>query len=293
MGSFSITLKRLALHVLRLGNRADLVRLASDTSIRYSYQRVLCRTVPYLSVSNSAVSNSALSTSAVSIFALPDSTLTPKIYSRSLMSRAPIGKASAFGIGFLLCALLVFPSQTFADGALGVGVGTTLSSAVDEVMYSQPETTLEQPSLNLELGSIEFKNISGDPISSEAMADKKVVLFFWSLHCRGCVSMLKDLEDLRAEAETDDFELLTVHLFEQKESRIRDYVKELGVKLPILLAPKSLRELFSVRLLPASLVFDKNRKLIARFDGELTKDDLKLTLTGKLKAEKLTPEDSK
>jgi thiol-disulfide isomerase/thioredoxin len=193
-----------------------------------------------------------------------------------------------FFSAFILSLILFSPSIARADSALAVGVGTTLSSAVDEVRYSKKQQTPESPRVNLELGSIEFKNLSGDAFSSDSVGDKKVVLFFWSLHCRGCVSMLKDLEDIQEESGANDFELLTVHLFEPQESKIREYVSELGVSLPILLAPKSLREIFSVRLLPASLVFDKDRKLIARFDGELTKDDLKLTLTGKLKAEKLT-----
>jgi thiol-disulfide isomerase/thioredoxin len=178
-------------------------------------------------------------------------------------------------------------SSAKAENALGVAVGTSLKPALDELVHAKPDKTQSKPVLELELGSLALKDLDGDELKSTDIADKKVMLFFWSLHCRGCVSMLKEMQSMQEELEDSNVEVLTIHLFEPKQQTISDFVEKLGLNLPILLAPKSVRELFSVRLLPTSLVFDKNRRLVARFDGELSKDELKLTLTGRVNAASL------
>jgi hypothetical protein len=76
--------------------------------------------------------------------------------------------------------------------------------------------------------------------------------------------------------------LLTVHLFEPNTEKLISAVRRIGISLPILLAPKKIRELFAIRLLPTSLVFDRKHQLVARFEGKYNDSDVRLSILNKV-----------
>jgi thiol-disulfide isomerase/thioredoxin len=199
-----------------------------------------------------------------------------------------------------LIALLLLPALVFLIGSpkasqadqssvdLGAGilsVGATISSALDSSAFGgaiqAPEQQEEREiGIDLQFAALELRNLKGEELREFPTRGKKLVLYFWSIYCHSCVDAIKDLEAIRSDLGDKNVELLTVHLFEPSTDKLLARVQQLGISVPVLIAPKEIRDRFSIRLLPTSLVFDGESKLIARFEGELDEAGLRDSLMG-------------
>jgi len=183
---------------------------------------------------------------------------------------------------FLFLGLLgLFPGIGFAQdrGA----VDTTLAS---DTKSSPPENLNDEQSLSkrarfeLELSSLKLKDIAGTRFSTNQTEGKPVVLFFWSIYCRGCSTVASELSQLQREVGEEKFAIVPVHLFETDISRLVKHLPQLRFSFPVLLSSLPVRDWFSVNVVPTSLVFDAERKLTARIEGKLEGEDIKLQLFG-------------
>lgn len=158
------------------------------------------------------------------------------------------GASSSVTASAIPAALPVFPKSSEPDGL----------EILDEVAKVNP---------NLRLSELALKDIQGVDFSADSLADKRVVVYFWSIYCRSCVPTVKELQKLKAEFSRRNVELLTVHLFGPSDDKLNDAVANLGLTLPVLRGTKAAQDQFSIRTLPTSLVFGKDHRLIRRLDG--------------------------
>lgn len=198
-----------------------------------------------------------------------------------------------FSLGFasvltLLCSLFAVLSSSAVAEPLGSisSVMPVLTHALPEeapVVPAEPEEE-SQPRIDLSLSSLSLTNLTGGKVDEQDLENKKVVIYFWSIYCRGCVGAFEELETLRSDLAKENAELLTVHLFEPNTEKLIQAARRIGVTLPILLAPKKIRDLFAIRLLPTSLVFDSKHQLVARFEGKYNDKDVRLSILNKVTA---------
>ncbi|MCB0344038.1 MAG: TlpA family protein disulfide reductase [Bdellovibrionales bacterium] len=175
----------------------------------------------------------------------------------------------------MICVIL--PNCAEADdSALGVTLGTSLSTAVSSAFQEEPE--VEENPIDVELGSLELTSLNGRELESSQLSEKKVVLYFWSIYCRSCVNTLAELEAQKAAFEQENIELLSLHLFESRSEVVAEFLQKLGLTLETFLVPKTIRDLFSVKVLPTSIVFDQDGKMLARFDGMADSEGLRLSI---------------
>lgn len=183
---------------------------------------------------------------------------------------------------FVSAFFLLSPAFVFADpSSIAVTVGTSLEAAARQAI-SPEKAVKEEKFVELQLGSLELQGLGGQSLEAKGYKQKKVVLYFWSVYCHACVDTMQELQQIRDDLSKKDVELLTVHLFEPDSEKIAQTVRNLGITLPIVLAPKAIRDLFSVKVLPTSLIFDADHKLVARFEGDLDREGLRLSLFGKV-----------
>ncbi len=179
----------------------------------------------------------------------------------------------------VLVILFSLPLAAIAEPAsVGIPVSSSIKSAVIEAFTPAP--VVSKPTFEVELGKLELLGEKG-PISTnpnDNTEGKKVVLYFWSIYCRGCADQLKDLQDLREEFSKQNTELVPIHLFESSEDTVMNALTKLGINLPMYLAPESIRQLFSINLLPTALILDESKEIVARFDGEIDEEGLKIKL---------------
>jgi len=196
---------------------------------------------------------------------------------------------------FLGVSAIAQAEQPSIGVTMGTGVSVTsrntIRAVIDESLTEREEAAVE-PMFELELASLELTDLEGRKLDgSQGREEKKTVVFFWSMYCRGCLPMVQKLQTLEAEFSKKNVNLVTVHMFENDVSKILNTLSSLGLKLPILLVSKEVRDLFSIRLLPTSLVFDARNKLTARFDGMVDSEGLRLNLLGKIETQKSSQKD--
>lgn len=183
-----------------------------------------------------------------------------------------------------LLLLLVFVSTAVADqGPLAVS-STSIKPAFDSIMAPE-QPVAEKPAVEIELGHLSLEGVNGENFSAAEHKKKRVALYFWSVYCRGCVGAMDQIEAMREDLAANNTELFTVHLFEPKKDRLMDLLTKLSVSLPILMAPKQVRDLFSIRILPTTLVFDEEHRLVTRIEGEVDDEGLRLKLFHKVEEE--------
>ncbi len=184
----------------------------------------------------------------------------------------------------MVSTVLLATSHVAAETAsIGAPVSSSFNNILRDIIYP-PENTVKIESvmpLEVQLGSVEFTNLQGNQVTKDDLGEKKVVLYFWSVYCHGCIDGLRELEDLRDEFARANTELMTVHLFEPKTERLVGLLDKMGLSLSTFLVPQSIRDIWSIRLLPTTLVFDSSHKLTKRFDGE-NSDDFRFELLGML-----------
>lgn len=94
---------------------------------------------------------------------------------------------------------------------------------------------------------------------------------------------------MREELAADNIELFTVHLFEPSKEKLLPMLAKLEFNLPIVMAPKSVRDLFSIRILPTSLIFDEEHRLVGRLKGEMDEEGLRFRLFQRVEVPKDQP----
>lgn len=180
-------------------------------------------------------------------------------------------------VALLFCLPLVAIAEPTSFGMPATG---SLKSAIIEALKAPAPIARPKPRIEVELGKLELLGEKG-PITTKATDDtegKKVVLYFWSIYCRDCVDQIKEIQTLKEELSKQNAKLIPIHLFESKEDKVASALTKLGISLPMYLAPESIRNLFSVNLLPAALILDESKEVIARFDGEFDEEGIKLEL---------------
>ena len=195
---------------------------------------------------------------------------------------------SIFGALLLLSFFLSSPCLA-EDGVLASPIGTSLKSALSAA-FNEPAAPEPKPSFELQSGLLEMNDLTGAPLMSAKPGSKRTVLYFWSVYCRSCVPGVRKLEEMREAFASNDIELMTVHLFETDINKFFARFARLGLSVPVFLAPDAVRDLFSIRLLPTTLVFDGNRRLISRVDGKLDSEGLRLELMGLRSSDQLPTE---
>jgi len=189
---------------------------------------------------------------------------------------------STIQISIILALLLtLLPLQSFADTtSIGIAVTSSLKSTVVEALHTATSIVKPKPTFEVELGKLKLLGDKG-PITTrvtDKAKGKKVVLYFWSIYCRDCVDKIQELQKLKAEFSKQNTMLIPIHLFESNEETLSSTLAKLGVSLPVYLAPESIRQLFSINLLPSALVLDESKEMVARFDGELNEERLEVKL---------------
>ncbi|MCB0360907.1 MAG: TlpA family protein disulfide reductase [Bdellovibrionales bacterium] len=176
---------------------------------------------------------------------------------------------------------LVLPTAAYSDELVASTVGPALLSTLrlNDTAPVEPQTPR---GLEVQLGSLEFTDLSGSPWTPTEPSPRQVVLYFWSLHCHGCVDTLRELQRLRAEFAARNVDFLSVHLFEPNPARVRSFLEMVGLNLETVLGSSGIREALDIRVLPTSLIFDAEGKLASRIDGMDGSDTLEISVFGRL-----------
>jgi thiol-disulfide isomerase/thioredoxin len=135
-----------------------------------------------------------------------------------------------------------------------------------KILQGQPayNSLIEQIKGNAGLGipakKFVRKDISGNELSLEKYSGKVVLLDFWATWCAPCVAELPSLLKLYDEFKTQGFEIIGISLDKDK-TLLEKFLLEKRIEWPIVFSGDGwndvTKELYGVRMVPASWVIDK------------------------------------
>lgn len=104
-----------------------------------------------------------------------------------------------------------------------------------------------------------FTGLDGKLYTRAECAGRILVLDFWSTDCVPCRDVMALLERVRASQDPEQVQFLSVSIdpAEVPDSRLEEYCRDVGAKLPIARDPKlNARDVFGVEAIPALFVLD-------------------------------------
>jgi len=110
--------------------------------------------------------------------------------------------------------------------------------------------------------------LNGEKVQFNALKGKIIFLNFWASWCGPCKEEMPSIEVLYQHYEKRDFVFLTISVDYGSPEPVRKFIEKHRYRFPVLLDPagKTL-DLFEINKIPATLIIDKNGKIIGRVLG--------------------------
>lgn len=125
----------------------------------------------------------------------------------------------------------------------------------------------------------EIEKLNGEKVDfSVLLSEGPVLVNFWALWCKPCKIEMKALQDLYKEFSGKGFTIVGINQDTPRSvSKVESYIATHGITYPIMIDPeKDLYERFNVQVLPYSLLYDQNGKVVYTQTGYLPGDEEKL-----------------
>ena len=113
-----------------------------------------------------------------------------------------------------------------------------------------------------------LEELNGEKVQLAALKGKIIFLNFWATWCGPCREEMPSMEALYRHYKETDFLFLTISINSGGREPVRKFIERHRYRIPILLDPagKTL-ELFEISRIPATLIIDRNGRMIGRVIG--------------------------
>jgi thiol-disulfide isomerase/thioredoxin len=117
--------------------------------------------------------------------------------------------------------------------------------------------------------ALELADLEGRRHDLKALRGKVVLVNFWATWCEPCREEMPSIQRLRERFADKPFAVLMVNL-DEPEARVRRYVQEARLDLPVVLDPgKRVTSQWGVRILPATFLIGPDGRLHYRLIGDM------------------------
>jgi len=143
------------------------------------------------------------------------------------------------------------------------------------VRYEHVQASLDDPQFAAAVSKIEADNerrdqadftlaeLSGKTWTLKEQRGKVVLLNFWATWCPPCRKEMPDLETLYQQFKDQGLVILAIS--DEDAGKVKPFIEQQRVTYPILLDPgRKVNELFQIKGIPKTFVYDRNGKLVAQ-----------------------------
>jgi peroxiredoxin len=110
--------------------------------------------------------------------------------------------------------------------------------------------------------------LNGEKVPLKTFKGKIIFLNFWASWCGPCKEEMPSMETLYQQYKGRDFIFLTISLDYGGTELVKKFIEKHGYHFPVLLDPQGRTlDLFEINKLPATIIIDKNGKMIGRAIG--------------------------
>lgn len=143
------------------------------------------------------------------------------------------------------------------------------------VTYPTQRPAVRLPTGNVPMPAWQMDDLSGTPISSTNFAGKILVLNFWATWCPPCRQELPDLNAFHAANRINGVVVIGASVDEGDRELVRRFAERNGLQYPVIFATPEMQLQFgNVSMLPTTFVVDRAGRMVTRFLGAITREDL-------------------
>lgn len=169
------------------------------------------------------------------------------------------------------------------------GTWIVLALALAAVVYSllprsAGTTPLKDASQRVAVQSLSMPDLDGKIWKLDDQRGKVVLVNFWATWCPPCREETPDLVRLAKEYAGKEVSFVGIALDQGGDEQVRRFVKDQGIPYPILIPQDESPLLSTVDTIPVTLLIDRQGRIARRYEGAVTRDELKTDL------ERLLPE---
>lgn len=140
------------------------------------------------------------------------------------------------------------------------------SSSIDENKKNNAAVAGRQLVETKKLPSFSIRNAAGETVNLSSLKGKKVFLNLWATWCPPCRQEIPSIEKLYSESDKNKVVFVLLSLDENFEVA-KEFAASNGLQAPIFYAAENLPDLFNVRGIPATFIFNEEGELIKQINS--------------------------
>jgi thiol-disulfide isomerase/thioredoxin len=149
----------------------------------------------------------------------------------------------------------VITSCTSADSKVENEISDSFASVTTNTISGTPQ-----------MPAFALMDTSGKTLDLKSFAGKKVFVNLWASWCPPCRAEMPSIEKLHASVDKEKTVFILVSLDNDFETA-KKYMQSKGLNLPIYYPNDNLPDLFNVRGIPATFIFNEKGELIKQHEG--------------------------
>ena len=122
-------------------------------------------------------------------------------------------------------------------------------------------------------GNFTLADLEGNPVSLSDFKGNVVVLNFWATWCPPCIAEIPDFVKVFNEFKDKDVQFIGVS--NEDISTLKSFAAEYNINYPILVDDKNIMEIWGIRAIPTTFVFDRDGQIVFKNVGMMTREQIR------------------
>jgi len=114
-----------------------------------------------------------------------------------------------------------------------------------------------------------------NPVSSESLQGKVVLVTFFASWCRSCLEEIPLLKKLQKKFGEENFVIIAMAVDRENELGLKNLIQKQKINYPVLLADEALKKDFGgIAVLPTMFLVNRDGLLLKKYSGHIERDSL-------------------
>ena len=122
-------------------------------------------------------------------------------------------------------------------------------------------------------GNFTLTDLEGNPVSLSDFKGNIVVLNFWATWCPPCIAEIPDFVKVFNEFKDKDVQFIGVS--NEDISTLKSFAADYNINYPILVDDKNIMEIWGIRAIPTTFVFDRDGQIVFKNVGMMTREQIR------------------
>lgn len=112
----------------------------------------------------------------------------------------------------------------------------------------------------------------GKTLKLSSLKGKVIILDFWATWCPPCRKGIPDLVDIKKQYGSKGVEIIGISVDQETKDEVVPFMKEYGINYPIVYGNMNVYQQYGgIRAIPTSFIIDKEGKIVASYEGLISK----------------------